>query len=145
MTAISAGIEDIIPENGVTIGPLGSALIVTGIYTNQSVTYIQGPTTTSDKYFIINTQAFSVSELTSSTQTPDLSCSFSGNSSIVYSLASSNGFNLTSIVSINSATGVLSITAPSVSVSSDYYFFINSAISGVSDPVQKMIKLTIKK
>ena len=101
--------------------------------------------TTFDAYFQINTQAFSVSESTTSTQAPNLSCSFSGSTSIVFSLGSYNGAIVPSFMSIDSATGVLTIVAPSVSSSTTYSFYILSTISGVSSPVQKIINLTVNK
>ena len=101
--------------------------------------------TTSDTNIQIDVQAFSVSESTTSMQTPNLPCSFSGSTSITYSLSSYNGAIIPSFVSINSATGVLTIAAPSVSSSTNYSFYITSTISGMSSPVQKIINLTIKK
>ena len=99
----------------------------------------------SDAYFQISSQALSVSESTTSTQIPNLSCSFSGSTSIAYSLSSYNGAIIPSFVSIDSATGVLTIAAPSVSSSATYSFYITSTISGMPSPVQKVINLTIKK
>ena len=99
----------------------------------------------SDAYIQIATQGLSVSESTNSTQTPNLSCSFSGSTSIIYNLSSYNGAIIPSFVSIDSATGVLTIAAPSVSSSTSYSFYITSTISGMSSPVQKIINLTIKK
>ena len=78
-------------------------------------------------------------------QTPNLSCSFSGSTSIDFSLSSYNGGNIPSFVSVNSATGVLTIAAPSVSSSTTYSFYIDSTVSGISEPVQKIINLTVKK
>ena len=101
--------------------------------------------TTLDAYLQISTQAFSVSESTTSTQVPNLSCSYSGSTSIVFSLSNYNGANVPSFVSIGSATGVLTIVAPSVSSSTIYSFYITSTISGISSPVQKIINLTVKK
>ena len=46
-------------------------------------------------------------------------------------------------VVIDSVTGVLTITAPVVSVDTEYYFYIISAIGGVSSSVQKLIKITV--
>ena len=101
--------------------------------------------TTFDAYFQTSTQKFSVTESTTSTQAPNLSCSYSGSTSIVFSLSSYNGAIVPSFVSINSATGVLNIVAPSVSSSTTYSFNILSTISGVSSPVQKIINLTVNK
>ena len=101
--------------------------------------------TTSDAYLQIDTQILSVSESTTSTQTPNLSCSFSGSTLITYSLSSYNGGIIPSFVSIDSETGVLTIAAPSVSSSITYNFYIDSTISGISGTIQKIINLTIKK
>ena len=100
---------------------------------------------TSDTYLQIYTQAFSVTESTTITQTPNLSCSFLGSTSITFSLSSYNGAIIPSFVSINSVTGVLTIAAPSVSSSSTYSFNIDSTVSGMSGPVQKIINLTVNK
>ena len=107
--------------------------------------YILVSSSSSDAYLQIATQSFSVSESTTSTQTPNLSCSFSGSTSITFSLSSYNGGVVPSFVSIDSATGVLSISAPSVSSSTTYSFNIDSTISGMSGPVQKIINLTVNK
>ena len=86
----------------------------------------------SDTYLQTNMQEFSVSESTTSTQAPNLSCSFSGSTSITYSLSSYSGSNFPSFVSIDLSTGVLSIVAPSVTSSTDYIFYIDSTVSGLS-------------
>ena len=146
MTALSAGTDDIAAQSGVTIAaPDASFTPAAGTYANQTVTYSLISFITSDVYTQIAAQAISVSESTTSTQTPNLSCSFSGSTSISYSLSSYNGALTPTFVSINSATGVLTIAAPSVSSSTNYSFYITSMISGMSSPVQKVINLTIKK
>ena len=146
MTALSSGIDNIVAQIGVTIAaPDASFTPTTGTYTNQSVSYNLISSANSDAYFQIVTQAFSVSELTTSTQTPNLSCSFSGSTSITYSMSSYNGAIIPSFVSIDPTTGVLTIAAPSVSSSTIYSFYITSIISGVSGSVQKIINLTVKK
>ena len=101
--------------------------------------------TNSDSYQQITTQSYSVSESTTSTQTPNLSCSFSGSTLIIYSLSSYNGAIIPSFVSIDSTTGVLTIAAPSVSISTTYSFYIDSTISGISGPVQKIINIAVNK
>ena len=146
MTALSAGTDDIVTQSGVTIAaPDASFTPTAGTYINQTLIYNLVSSTTFDAYFQINTQAFSVSESTTSTQAPNLSCSFSGSTSIVFSLSSYNGAIVPSFVSIDSVTGVLTIVAPSVSSSTTYSFYITSTISGVSSPVQKIINLTVNK
>ena len=99
---------------------------------------------TSDIYFQVKTQAFSVCESTASTQSPNLPCSFSGNTLITYSLSSYKGSIVPSFVSIDSTTGVMTITAPCVSSSTDYSFIILSKVSGMTDPAQTIIKLSVK-
>ena len=46
-------------------------------------------------------------------------------------------------VAIDSVSGVLSINSPEVSSDTEHDFYINSAVSGVSSPIQKLIKLII--
>ena len=46
-------------------------------------------------------------------------------------------------VSIDSVSGIISINAPDVSLDTEYDFYINSAVSGVSSLIQKLIKLII--
>ena len=46
-------------------------------------------------------------------------------------------------VAIDSVSGILSINAPEVSLDTEYDFYINSAVSGVSSPIKKLIKLII--
>ena len=48
-------------------------------------------------------------------------------------------------MSIESTTGVLTIATPSVSSSMTYSFYIDSMVSGISGPIQKIINLTVKK
>ena len=146
MTALSAGTDDINAQVGVTIAtPDASFTPVAGGYANQSVTYTQGSTSTSDYFIQTEVESFSVSELTTSTKTPILSCSFSGSTSIVYSLSSYNGGTIPSFVSIDSATGILSISAPSVLSSTIYSFYVDSTISGISGVFHKIINLTVNK
>ena len=99
---------------------------------------------TSDAYFQINTQTYSVCESTTSTQTPNLPCSFSGLTSITYSLSSYSGSIVPSFVSIDSTTGILTITAPCVISSTDYTFTILSVVSGATGSTQIVIKLSVK-
>ena len=48
-------------------------------------------------------------------------------------------------VAIDPVSGILSINSPEVSLDTEYDFYINSAVSGASSPVQKLIKLIITK
>ena len=47
-------------------------------------------------------------------------------------------------VNINSTTGVLSITAPDVVSDTEFDFYINSVVTGIVLPSQKLIKLTVQ-
>ena len=58
-------------------------------------------------------------------------------------MSGSGSTNVQYWVNINSTTGVLAITAPSVSANTDYYFYVTSSIANISNPVQKLIKLTV--
>ena len=74
---------------------------------------------------------------------PDLPCSISGSTSISFSTANYMASTVPSWVVIDSVSGILSINAPEVSSNTEYDFYINSAVSGVSSPIQKLIKVII--
>ena len=46
-------------------------------------------------------------------------------------------------VAIDSSTGMLNVTAPTVSTDTEFDFYIDSNIAGVSQPIKKLIKITI--
>ena len=46
-------------------------------------------------------------------------------------------------VVIDSSTGVLNVTAPIVSADTEFDFYIDSTIAGVSQPIKKLIKIII--
>ena len=46
-------------------------------------------------------------------------------------------------VVIDSSTGMLNITAPTVSEDTEFDFYIDSNIAGVSQPIKKLIKINI--
>ena len=71
-----------------------------------------------------------------------MSCSISGFTSVTFSI--SNYFTAAPAwVTIDPISGILSIEAPEVNADTNYDFYINSAIVGISNPVQKLIKLTV--
>ena len=112
----------------------------TSSVTVQDVTYSSTIQYTSDVYNQINSQAYSLIEGMSATITPDLTCSYSGSTSITYSIAN----YLTqapSWVSINSTSGQLSIVTPNVTADTTYSFYINSVVSGTT--TQKLISVTV--
>ena len=74
---------------------------------------------------------------------PDLPCSISGSTSISFSTANYMTSTVPSWVAIDSVYGILSINASEVSLDTEFDFYINSAVSGASSPIQKLIKLII--
>ena len=114
-----------------------------GTYANMSATYVSGISTSSDVYYQIVTQSISVVEDNTVAITPDLSCSFSGSTSIAYSTSNYGSSAVPSWVSIDSDTGVLAISAPSVDADTEFDFYVSSSVSGLSSPVMKLIKLTL--
>ena len=144
MNLLPSGTEDIVADSGQTIGSVTTQTVGTPspAYTILTVTYVPGTSYTSDINIQINDQSISVIESNISQKTPDLSCSISGTTSIIFSI-SNYITSIPSWISIDSTSGVLNITAPEVNFDTEYDFYINSLISGVSNPVLKLIKLTI--
>ena len=82
-------------------------------------------------------------ENSTTTEAPDLTCSYSNLTSITYSIAN-YPTHAPLLVSINSTSGLLTINAPNVLANTTYSFYINSSVSSISSPVQKLISVTVQ-
>ena len=98
---------------------------------------------TSDVSYLTADQTVYVMENLATQIQPDLPWSISGSTSISFSTANYMASTVPSWVAIDSVSGILSINAPEVSLDTEYDFYINSAVSGASSPIQKLIKLII--
>ena len=114
-----------------------------GTYTNLSATFVSRISTSSDVYYQIVTQLISVVDSSTVSITPDLSCSSSCSTSIAYSTSNYCLSVVPSWVSIDSGTGVLTISEPSVDADTEFDFYVSSSVSGLSSSLAKLIKLTI--
>ena len=139
----------IIQESSITIGSVNAESVSSQTYSNQTVTFSisAGTSYTSDVYFQVQSQSYlAIVENTYIEYSPDLPCySSSGSTSITFSLAGYNGGSVPTWLVINAASGTLKVTAPSVTAATDYTVYINSQLSGVTDPVQKHINIQINK
>ena len=90
-----------------------------------------------------DSQSISVTEKTFTQVLPDLSCSLSSSTLIVFSLGSYNNVNAPSWITIESNTGLLSINSPEVDQDTNFSFYVNAGITGVSQKIQKLIKLVV--
>ena len=115
-----------------TVTDYTSSVTVQDVIYSSTVQYIP------DYYSQTNSQAYSLFENTSITITPDLTCSYSYLTSITYSIAN---YLTQARISINSKSGQLSITAPSVTADTNFSFYINSVVSGTT--IQKLISVTV--
>ena len=143
LTALSAGSYDIVPLSGITIGSAGSSAVTSATYTNITLTYVEGTSVTSDIYYQTINQSFSVNETNVASFTPDLSCSFSGWTLINYTISNYESSIAPSWFTIDSILGTVTMKNPSVDSDQEFDFYVNSMNSGLSSPVQKLIKVTI--
>ena len=90
-----------------------------------------------------STQTYTFTNGTTSQVIPDLPCSFAGTTSISYSIADYNGVAHPSWVTINSSTGQLTIIAPGTITLSSNSFYVSSAITGVTNSVNKLITINL--
>ena len=97
-----------------------------------------------DVNFQVADQTFSFSEGNTVNVTPDLSCSASGSTSVSFSIGNFNGASLPSWVAINSSNGTPTMTTPEVSSDSGFSFLINTAVTGVTGAIPKVITVTVK-
>ena len=143
MNALSAGTDDIIPDGGHIMGAVTSLTINSASYSNISVTYSSVSYIISDVNYQTDDLSTSVFENIISQLNPELPCSVVGTTSIFFSIANYPTSAVPSWISIDPSTGALSFTTPEVDSDTEYNFYIDSAIGGVSDPIHKLIKLTV--
>ena len=100
----------------------------------------------SDRYIILDTQDLgTISSCTQKSVTLDLTWSLSGNTGISHLLISDSTSSPPSWISLNSSTGVLSMTTPNLTAAASYQFYVKSEVSGDSNVYQNLIKLTVDK
>ena len=144
MNALQASTNDITSDAKTISSLLDTSTFYSPTYPNKTTEYSESLKSTSDVNYQTQDESISVLENNNSEYTPNLSCSTTGSTSISYSIGDYNDTNLApDWVSINSSSGVLTIKAPNVSSDTEYYFYINSKITGVSNPIKKLIKLTV--
>ena len=107
MDVLSSGSYDVVTETGMPALILSSLLSSALTYPNQSYTFIRIYAT--DVYYLTDSQSLSVIEKTSTQVLPDLSCSLSSSTSIVFSLGSYNNVNAPSWITVDANTGLLTI------------------------------------
>ena len=93
----------------------------------QEASYVPGALTPPDIYYQTSSETYSLLENTSATKVWDLTCSRSGSTSISHSIASSSS-QAPSWVSVDAASGQLSISAPNVTADMTFSFYISSTI-----------------
>ena len=144
MDIIPGGTDDITSESLETLSSISPIDVTTPspLYSNLTVTYVQGPIYASDVVFQVIDESINVAENISNQVTPAITYSISGTTAISYSVVN----YITpapSWVTINSSTGILNILSPDVTSDTEFDFYINSAVTGITSPVQKLIKLTV--
>ena len=143
MNILPIGIDDVISETALTISSLSFQTVNSITYTNTTTTYSIISTYISDVYFQTNSESISVVENNNISISPLLPWSFSGATSISYSIDKYNGETIPSWLTIDSNTGILKIIAPEVSTDTIIHFYINSLVSGYSSLFQKIVILNL--
>ena len=143
MSVLAAGTDAVVTETGVSILAPVTETVSNSSYTNQSESYSATGISTSDVYFQTKEQSFSIIESYSSQFTPELSWSSSGSTLITFSIGDYNGVTAPAWATIGSSSGLLQITSPSISADTVFSFYVKSLVAGYSNPVLKLIKLTV--
>ena len=144
----TTGNYDFVSDVGPTIATSSALTIVTNptAYSNASFTF---QSSSADSFSLqVNTSTDSYLNLLENSYvevSPTLTCSSLSSTTIVYSISSYNGVTAPSWVNIDSSSGLLKISTPNVTSSTSCSFYINSQISSVTDPVQKLINLKVTK
>ena len=143
MNALAVGIEEIVGESGQIIGTVSIQSVFSQSYTIQPITFVLVTSYTSDVNYLTKDQSFTVLGGTTSKLNPDLPCSLSGSTSISYSLTNYLGVTVPTWITVNSSSGELTVVALQTSTNKEYYFYLSSLVSGISQPIQKLIKITV--
>ena len=139
---LPSGSYDVVTETGMPALSFTPVSVSSISWINQ--TYIIAQSYWTDVYYQTNYQYVSVIEKTSTQVLPDLSCSLSSSTSIVFSLGSFNSEVVPSWVTIDVSTGILTITSPEVEQDTNYNFNVNAMITGLTLQTQKQVKLIVK-
>ena len=106
MNEVPSGSYDVVTETGMPA--LSSTLVIAFRITNlTNQTYTIAQNYWTDVYYQTSSQSVSVTEKTSTKMLPDLSCSLSSSTSIVFSLGSFNNEVVPSWVVVDANTGLL--------------------------------------
>ena len=145
MNEINASTDILISESAIAISSVINDVVTILTYTNMTLTYSQSstPNYTSDIYLQANDQSQDYIEEYSGFLSLELSCSTTGVTSIIYSISNYGSSTAPSWVTIDPSTGQLSISTPNVTADTIFSFYVNSNITGVTNPVQKLVKLTV--
>ena len=138
MPALSSGTDSISSDSAQIIGALSSIGIVAATYSNQTTIYTATCQTTSNVRFVVSSLTISIVENNVLSITPDLTCSADGTTSITYTSSATQSW-----ISLDSNTGLLTVTAPEVTSDTEYDFYINSTVSGYQTQIQRQVKLTV--
>ena len=110
----------------------------------QSISSVNFYIGNSDVYLALTTaQTFSIVSSTSSLFSPSVACSVSGSTSITYSIADYSGTIHPSWATVNSNTGKLAISAPTVSAITSFSFYVDSTVSGITNPAHSLVTITV--
>ena len=142
MNIIAIGSEVMTTQSSMSITSTSKS-VSSQSYNLQVMTYVLVSSTTSDVFIQNSTQSYSIAENSVVQITPNLTWSASGSTSIVYSTSGFLSSNVPAWINIDSSTGELNITSPYVSKDTLYEFYVDSSFSGSSQPVKKLIMLTI--
>ena len=144
MNIVTSSADDLIAENSRIMGAVSNQGVTSPAYTNPIIDFILKSSYISDINYLTYDQSFSVTENSTSFIIPDLPCSSTGSISISFGIINYIT-TAPSWVNINSTSGNLTINAPVVFVPTSYEFYVDSTITGVTDLVHKVIKLTVLK
>ena len=143
MNILAENSDVIISASGISLPSIFTKTVSLPTYTNQTVFYTSTTLHNSDVYFQTGDQSFSIVEKAVSSLTPDLPCSSSGFTTISFSITNYNGAISPSWITVDSTTGVLAVSAPEVSIDTEFSFYISSSIGGVTGPINKVLKIVV--
>ena len=144
MDLLSSGTENINTETLQSIGSATTQTVTITVDTDQGLVYVPLSPYTSEVYFQASSQSYAYNKNVNVQISPDVSCSSTGSTTISFSLTVYNGNAVPSWVSVDSVSGALTMATPNLSVNTDFPFYLSATLSGFSNPVNKLITITVQ-
>ena len=145
MNALPYGSEEILQTSWEILGNTTSFNVTSYSFPSINATFNSISNDTSDVNYLTSDESYTIQEKKTFRITPNLPCSISGSTLITFRRVNYMKSSVPDWISVDSSTGAMTIVAPAVSETTVYNFYINSLMCSNTEPILKLIRLTVLK